>query len=317
MGASRAGVTVVGVSSGAEAIRAGAAVVPAVPRAFFLVTGERPLGFLHDVVTQDVADLSPGRGAIAAVLTDKGRVVAEVRVSPVLGGALLDAEPDAAPGIRDGIGMHAPLAGCELEEPPGYVLAAVRGPEATAAMEAAGIPVPGEGEAASARAGNVFVVRVAWGVPGFDLIGPREDVAALVTRLGIGHATFEELEAARIEAGRPRYGVDVTDDLLINETPLLDRAVSFTKGCYPGQESVARVRNLGGVRRLLRGVRADAGVLSPGLDLRQDGPLVGEVTSAASTPDGRAAGIALMRSEVTPGSEVEAGDARVTVTALP
>ncbi|MEX2557013.1 MAG: hypothetical protein WEB06_15480 [Actinomycetota bacterium] len=295
-------------TAGAVALRSAAALVRPLPRAVFRLTGERPLAYLQDVLAQEVAGLVPGRGALAVALSPKGRISAEVRVLPMLGGAiLLDAEPEARAGIEERIGRHAGLAGCELE-PIDVPVAALRGPLADEALAAAGIPVPHRGEAMFVERDGFLVVRVVWGVPGVDLFGepPAVDAPA---------ASLEELDVARVEAGRPRFGRDVSEEVLVNETPLLDHAVASDKGCYPGQESVARVRNLGGVRRVLRGLRA-AGALREGAEVRTDAGVAGAISSAAPLPDGGSAAIALLRSEVEPGDDVDADGVAATVTAI-
>jgi folate-binding protein YgfZ len=300
---------------GERALREAAATVP-LDRAVFRLTGERPLAYLHDVLAQDVAGLSEGRGALAVALDPKGRVSAELRALVVADGIMIDAEEAARGGIDERIGRPAPLAGCELEdESASYAVHAVRGPGADQAIGSAGLPAPPAAEAGFARAGELLVVRVAWGVPGVDLIGPRSDVAAAVERVGLERATAEELDALRIAAGRPRFGVDVDESVLVNETPLLVHAVALDKGCYPGQESVARVLNLGGVRRTLRGLRS-SGPITAGADVARDGATVGVVRSAASLPEGGSAAIAHLRSEIAPGTVVDAGGVDAEVTAL-
>src|SRR5688572_7504700 len=203
-------------TEGAAALRSSAALVRPLPRAVFRLTGERPLAYLQDVLAQEVARLGPGRDALAVALSPKGRISAEMRVIPMLNGSvLLDAEPEARAGIEERVGRHAGLAGCELEAVD-VPVAALRGPRTDAALAAAGIPVPPPEEAAFVERDGFLVVRVVWGVPGVDLFG--EPPAA-----GVPSATFEELDAARIEAFRPRFGRDVDEDLLVNETPLMER----------------------------------------------------------------------------------------------
>lgn len=287
---------------------ASAALVERVPRAVYRVTGDRPLGYLHDVLAQDVADLREGQGANAAVLTAEGRVAAEVRVLPLGEEVLIDADEAARGGIEQQIARHAGLAGCDvLDVSTGYRVAGLRGPDAGDAL---GIDAP-VGEAAFIVKDDVLIVRVTWGVPGLDLVGPRDAVAALLEPLDVPRATVADLEAARIAAGRPVFGADINESILVNETPLLAHGVSMTKGCYPGQESVARVHNLGRIRRALRGLSADA-PLTAGAEVRVDGAVVGTVTSAAGL-----FGIALVRSEVEPGARVTAGDTTATVAELP
>ena len=298
------GVTVVEMTPGATALRRSAALVRPVPRAVFRLSGEKPLGYLQDVLAQEVAGLGPGRGALAVALSPKGRISAELRVMPMLNGSILiDADAEARAGIEERIGRHAGLAGCELE-PLEVPVAALRGPQADEALVSAGVALPHAGEAMFVEIQGLIVVRVDWGVPGFDLIGEPPGFDVLL-------ATFDELEAARVEAGRPRFGKDFDEDVLVNETPLLEHAVAADKGCYPGQESVARVRTLGGVRRLLRGLRSTDGELTEGADVSTNGSVLGRVTSAA-----RLSAIALLRSEVDEGDEVEVAGVSATVESL-
>lgn len=300
---------------GERGLREGAAVVYPLARAIYLLSGERPLSYLHDVLAQDVEGVATGRGAIAAVLDAKGHLAAELRVVPVPEGVLVDAEPEARAGIEEHIGRHAPLAGCALTDVSGaYEVAAIRGPGSDHAIEEAGLPVPPAGEASIAVAAGVVVVRVVWGVSGVDLIGSPDAVRSVCARVPADPASADELDAARIETGRPRFGTDMSDELMVNETPLLAHGVSMTKGCYPGQESVARVHNLGRARRALRGLRSPAAI-APGAEVCLNGTIVGRVTSAAGLRGGAAA-IAILRSEISPGTAVRAGESEAIVTEL-
>jgi folate-binding protein YgfZ len=290
---------------------ASAALVERVPRIVYRVGGERPLAYLHDVLAQDVSELREGTGAIAALLTAEGRVAAEVRVLPLEKDVLIDADEASRDGIQNLLVRHAGLAGCEVVDVTDeYAVAAIRGPDAS---------VPGEppsSEAAFVAAGDAIIVRVIWGVPGIDVLGPTGAVAEVLRTVDVPRASLEDLDVARIAAGRPLVGRDIDDTLLVNETPLLTHAVSLSKGCYPGQESVARVHNLGRVRRMLRGLTADA-ALEGGADLTVDGAVVGRITSAAHAPIDGFAAIALIRSEVEPGAKVAVDGGTASVTALP
>lgn len=289
---------------------ASAAVVERLPRVVYRVTGERPLAYLHDVLAQDVSELREGTGAIAALLTPEGRVAAEVRVLPLEKDVLFDADEASRDGIERLIVRYAGLAGCEVVDLTGeYVVAAVRG-------EAVAPSMLSRDEVAFAESGGAYLVRVGWGVPGIDVIGPSSAVDEVIRGFDLAHATVEDLDDARIAAGRPIFGRDIDESLLVNETPLLAHGVSMTKGCYPGQESVARVHNLGRVRRELRGLTSNAR-LEAGADLTVDGEVVGKITSAARSPDAGFAAIALVRSEIGPGTSVIAGDASAVVAPLP
>jgi len=292
-----------------------AALVERLPRAVYRVTGERPLDYLHDVLAQDVVELVAGSGAISALLTADGRVAAEVRVLVLENDVLVDSDDAARDGIEQHIVRHAGLAGCDVVDT-GYGVAALRGPGADRALMAAGWIAPPENEASSVAREGLLIVRVAWGVPGVDIIGPPGVLEAAVRSLDVPNATREDLDAARIAAGRPAFGRDIDDTTLVNETPLLGRGVSMSKGCYPGQESVARVHNLGRVRRMLRGLTAES-ELEVGAELRIDSAVVGKITSAAPSPNETFAAIALVRSEVEPGARVAAGDTTAVVGTLP
>ena len=128
---------------------------------------------------------------------------------------------------------------------------------------------------------------------------------------------MEELEGARIASGRASFGPDISDELLVNETPLLLHGVSMTKGCYPGQESVARVHNLGRIRRALRSLRSHAGSLPANAEVEVDGAAVGRVTSAAPAPDGGSVAIALLAAEIEPGTRVTIKGTDAVVGELP
>src|SRR5262249_28764216 len=141
------------------------------------------------------------------------------------GSMLLDAEPAARGGIG-WLARVAPLSGCEVADE-SWIVTAVRGARASDALPSFGSMPAGDG--GFIQAGEGFVARVEWGPPGFDVLSASPlDVPA-------DEVPFDDLEGARIDAARPRYGVDFDSSTHITETPLIDRAVSFVKGCYPGQ----------------------------------------------------------------------------------
>lgn len=253
------------------------------PRFVARVRGERALAFLHDTTTQDVAGLGPGSGALTCVLDEKGGVHGELRLLVLDDAIVLDGEQAARDAVFGRLARVAPLSGVTIDETHLTVTAA-RG----LAIEAP------ETEHAWIAHGDALLVRTGEGV---DIIGPvgfdAPDVA------------FEDFEAARIAAGLARFGVDISPGMLINETPLLARAVSFTKGCYPGQESVARVHNLGSIRRRFVSLSFDGGA-PPMPSTLDDG--LGTVTSAA-----RGAAIGVVRASVEVGARVQAGETAFTI----
>lgn len=257
------------------------------------VDGDAALGFLHAMLTQDLAALEPGRVASACYLDEKGRVLAPLRVIRALDGTvLIEAEEAARAAVTERLARVAPLSGCAIVAVPAPVRA-IRG---TPAALAGWAPLPGPGEA-FARDDDI-VVGVADPMAGIDVIGEGGPDVPVLDANG--------WERLRIDAGIPRFGVDVAESALINETPYLARAVSWTKGCYPGQESVARVANLGTIRRRLAILDTD-GRLEPGAHVGGSG----RVTSSA---DGVA--LAMIDASLEPGAEVavDGGHARVRAT---
>ena len=233
-----------------------------------------------------------GDSVLTCMLDEKGRVQAEMRVTVLDDGTvLIDAEQPARDAIRGWLAKIAPLSGCEvIEESDRWNVVALFG--VTPAPPGA-VPLASD-----------------WGPSDLDVLIPP---SAELTGDEMSEA---EYEAARVAAGRPRFGIDFDEGTHIAETPLIARAVSFTKGCYPGQESVARVGNLGKVRKRLVGLELAGEVApAPGTALTVNGQDVGSITSAASW-EGRAFAIGPLRSDVHDGATVEAGDAAAIVRAL-
>jgi folate-binding protein YgfZ len=143
-----------------------------------------------------------------------------------------------------------------------------------------------------------------------------DDPAAAGAALPGVQAPPEGREVARVAAGVARVGVDTGPSTLVQEAALEDRAVSFTKGCYLGQETVARLQFRGRANRALRGLLLETAP-EPGAPVTAGGREVGRVTSVARTPDLGAIGLAILRREVAPGDEVEAGGATGRVADLP
>jgi folate-binding protein YgfZ len=278
----------------AEALRSGAAHVR-LDRLVARVTGEDPIAFLDATTTQDLSGLKPEQSALTCMLDEKGHVLAELRATALSDGAvLIDAEQAAREAITGWLAKVAPLSGCEvIDETSRWTVIAIRG-----ARAAEHVP------------GDAIAIEVDWGLTGYDIIA---DAPVEIDAVSMSDTDYE---AARIAAGRPRFGVDFDETTHIAETPLIARAVSFTKGCYPGQESVARVQNLGRVRKRLVGLDFEgADVPLVGTIISAESLEVGRVTSAAMW-DARVSGIGFVRRDVQDGATVAAGSASATVRAL-
>jgi folate-binding protein YgfZ len=154
---------------------------------------------------------------------------------------------------------------------------------------------------------------------GIDLLCDAEDTEALAAALrerGAVPVPEGAAETLRVERGRPRFGVDLDDTTIPQEAGLNERAVSFSKGCYVGQETVARLHYKGKPNRHLRGLRLSVPV-APGTQLTLDGKPVGLLGSVADSPAYGPIGLALVRREAEPGATLAAGPATATVVELP
>ena len=274
--------------------------------------------YLHVVSSQHTADLRPGDATSALLLSPKGKIELAFRLAMVDGGALLDTEAAAARALADRLARFVFRYDVAVERLPGSPTAvSLLGPGGEGALEAAGLPAAPEGPGRATVAGGLVVHRTALGV---DLVGATAAAALkALGRAGTALAPPEVWELARIERGMPRWGEELTDDVLAEEAGLLGSHVHLDKGCYPGQETVARVHNLGQVQRRLAGLRFDGDELPvPRTELRTgDGRRAGQLRSVAHHPDLGPIGLAYVRRMVPDGSRVRAGESEATVTELP
>lgn len=327
-----------------EAFRTHAVAVDRSHRLRMRFGGDRAAETITGLVTNDVGSLEPGHGCYAVALTPKGRVVSDLRIFRETDGLLVDAPARAAGGwlemarkyVNPRVTPYADLAATTRDlgifgPQARHVVAAMTGISATAL----GV-LPPYGHAAvqldGQAAHRVVVAQVPdLGTEGFELFAPADAFDLLWARALAPKAVpmgLEAWEVARIEAGRPEWGLDIDDTTIPQEANFDElHAISYTKGCYVGQEVVARVHFRGHVNRHLRGLRA-VGEDPPKVGatlLDASGRPVGDVRSATSSP--RLGGIALgmVRREIDPGATLIArwseGDAtqelRVDMAALP
>jgi folate-binding protein YgfZ len=290
------------------------------------LSGDGAAEFLNGQVTNELMTLRPGEGCYAAFLTHKGKMLGDLRIlavgaeppgsSPEL---LLDTERSALQALFDMIrrfkvGFAVELHKRTLERG----LLSLIGPDATRVAGAAQL---GDAEHANApvEIGDVPALAVRTDV-GVDLICESADTERLSRTLvdrGAVAVSEEAVECLRVELGRPRFGIDVDETVIPQEAGLNDRAVSFTKGCYVGQETVARLHYRGKPNRHLRGLRLSEPA-SPGEELRLGDRTVGRVASMVVSPRLGPIALALVRREAEPGAELLVGaHARAEVVALP
>ncbi|HEV7774996.1 MAG TPA: glycine cleavage T C-terminal barrel domain-containing protein [Conexibacter sp.] len=303
-----------------RAIRAGCGLVDRSERGKLAFTGAGAKTFLQGQVTNDVEALTPGTGCYAALLSPKGKMLGDLRILASGGELLLDVERSALQAIfnvlhRARVGFDAELHKRTLQSG----LLSLIGPDARriAGPEAEALPDEEHANAASQLDG--ISARMVVTDVGIDLICDAEQTAALAAALtarGAQPVPAATAEILRIERGRPRYGVDLDDTTIPQEAGLNERAVSFTKGCYVGQETVARLFYKGKPNRHLRGLQLSAPVES-GTELTLDGKVVGRLSSVADSPAHGPIGLALVRREAEPGATLTAGEATATVAELP
>ncbi len=270
------------------------------------LSGGDAKAFLQGQITNDVEALIPGSGCYAAFLTPKGKMLGDLRVLDVGHELLLDTERSALQELfnmirRFSIGYDAQLHKRTLERG----LLSLIGPESDAVVpgidpvEHCHTPVEPGGVPARAIRTNV----------GIDLLCDASETTALRSALeGLGAVPVSDgvAECLRIERGRPRYGVDLDDTVIPQEAGLNERAVSFTKGCYVGQETVARLFYRGKPNRHLRGLQA-AIPLATGEEVTFGDRVVGRVGSATVSPRLGPIALAFVRREAPPGSIVAVG----------
>jgi tRNA-modifying protein YgfZ len=296
---------------------------------------------LHGLLTNDLLGAPPGKGVYAAMLTPKGRTIAELRALALsrAGGTevLIDLPREALAGTVEHLKKFVPpmFARWEVAEQIGCI--GVYGPRAAELIQRTWAELPELAEDAFVElelAGTPVVAvatRYAGGEPGYDLFAQAASLPGLWETLvaagarPVGHAALETL---RIEGGRPRYGHDLTEETIPTEayesTGLMERAISFGKGCYTGQEVIVRIAHRGHVNRHLRGLRlGDAPTPANGtpLFLADGSKQTGRVTSAAFSPLlGETIALGYVRREVEPGARVRIGaadGAEALVTVLP
>ena len=307
-----------------EAARAGAAVAD-LPRAVLAVTGPLRQKFLHGILSNEVAGRSAGQGSLSALLDAKGRVLALMRVLVGSDTVWLEMPAERLEAVEALLVHYRVAAPVRFARPATAVLAVI-GPEARAALGRAGGEIPelaGEDHVSRTLAGVPALIARASDVPaqGLALHVPAEAAASVRDALGAAGAVAiaaATLDALRVEDGIAWYGPDVTEANLMHEAGLVSLYHSAAKGCYVGQENVARLEARGGnVNKALRGLRLGAPAAA-GDPITAEGADAGRVTTAAVSP--RLGPIAMgyvHRSRFEPGTAVEVAGVTAYVALLP
>jgi folate-binding protein YgfZ len=279
-------------------------------RGKLLFTGPDAAEYLQGQLTNDIEALEPGEGCYAALLNRKGHMQADMRVlrpSAVGDVFLVDTEAQGLEAAQRHLEMYKIGRKVELADVTAErAILSLIGPRSA---EVAGTPpLP---EYANEEVSIAGVECLAAGTrEGIDLIGPGADAERLRASLldaGAGEVGPEAAEILRVEAGIPRFGAEMGSETMPAEAGIVDAAVSFTKGCYIGQETVARLHYKGRPNRLLRGLRLNAPV-EQGSPLFLGEKEVGRVGTACVSPAHGAIALAIVRREAELGAELAAGE---------
>jgi folate-binding protein YgfZ len=310
------------------ALESGVGMVPLLDRTQIALRGPDRISFLHNLCTNDIRRLTPGQGCEAFLLNAQGKTLAHVYVFAEEEQLVLDTVPGQGEFLLRHLDRYLIREKVELVPLPNRLDLLFAGPKAAELLARHGVKnLPVEHCAHAPTNGGQFAIRRV------DLAGPESWLHSLTSPMVvqiIWNASIElcatpcgatAFTAARIAAGVPLFGDDITDANLPQEIGRDRQAISFTKGCYLGQETVARIDALGHVNRLLVGLRGTGESAMPcGLELRAaDGKPVGNITSTAFSHRQRRP-IALgfvRRAQLAPGAKLTSDVGEVEVVATP
>lgn len=297
-----------------KVLKDGAALVSRSQRVFRL-TGKDPVGMLNAILTNDVPK-DAGRGVYAMLLNPKGRIQADLRVIRTGEDVLILTEPEGADAAKEILGRYAPFSRVKLEELSDWSVLGLYGTDSGPTLrldlsehESTEVEVAGE---------TIIAVGVAAPIPGYDLLAPAQTLQTVekhLTGTGAVPTNLELYETARIEAGVPRFGADITPDNFPGETGVLEQAVSFKKGCYPGQETVARMHYRGHPNKDLHRFTLERASATTGTEIVQNEKAVGLLTSVAPlTVDGNVYALGYLSRKADPEAPMTVGGVPLTLS---
>ena len=261
-----------------------------IQRDVVVVHGPDATKFLQSLLSQDLDPVGVGESTHALLLEPKGKLVVDIRAARVEADVWwLLCEAGFGPVLAQGLNRFKIRVKAEIED-------------RSAAIAAIALRHPGQGGLDADVASGIVPVQNDWpGAPGIEFIGDPDAIAGLAARLaglGITEIDADAYEMLRVEAGVPRQGYDIDESTIAQEAFLERDAVSFTKGCFLGQELVCRIDSRGHVNRLLRRLRSDAPI-ERGASVFVDDKEVGTVTTSAGN-----VALATIRRTVEPSSDV-------------
>jgi folate-binding protein YgfZ len=291
-------------------------------RSRLCLLGEDRIKFLHGQVTNDIDSLAENTGCYAVLVNAKGKMESDLFAYRLADEILIDFEPGLAEAVRARLEKFIITEEVEVADAaPHFGLLSVQGPTAADIMAALKLPAPEAELALEKTEAEIYIInQPRLGSSGFDLFVPVELLEQMKAQLLehaplCGEAAFEK---ARVLATIPRFGVDLTGDNLPPEGGIESRAISYAKGCYIGQEVIARIRTYGQVNKTLRGLKLD-GTTAVGDAVFHGEKKVGTLTSVVTEPN---AALALIRREANePGTalrvETKNGGVHAEVATLP
>jgi folate-binding protein YgfZ len=303
-------VSTITATDGYTALREHAAWLDLSGRGKIRASGEDRARLLHAMTTNQVETLHPGEGCYAFFLNAQGRILADVNLLCFEDHFLLDTEPETRTKVYEHLDRYIIADDVALEDQTdGIATLAVEGPEAGAALAKLGAPQPAAPYSSSAWSYGTVARLDTTGRGGFFLMIPVEEkgaVTSLLAKAGIPPATADDARIVRIERGRPRYGEEITERYLVQETDQL-QAVHFSKGCYLGQEIVERVRSRAQIHRVLRRLEIDTSLPpAAGTKLKSGDADAAEIASAVFSPAlGKTVALAYVRTQFAePGTRI-------------
>jgi folate-binding protein YgfZ len=293
-----------------ELITESAGLVDHSDRAKFVVRGGEAAEFLQGQVSNDVEALAPGSGCYAVILNHKGKLRTDLRILRGEDFFWLDTEYIGHAVVRHMLSTYAlgrEVAWEDLTDD--HAILSLIGPATDRLAEA----TPHEAEHSFVDSGSGLWVRTHLGL---DVLCGLDRATQLRADLGVEPVSEEAVECLRIESGRPRLGYDMDAQTMPQEAGINDRAVSFTKGCYVGQETVARLHYRGKPNRHLRGIRLSEPA-DRGTDIMLEDKVIGRLGSVCVSPRLGPIALALVRREAAPGDIVTVAGADAEVVELP
>jgi folate-binding protein YgfZ len=270
--------------------KSAAVVIDRSNRGRLILTGADVADFLQGQVSNDIEALLPGSGCYATLLTAKGKIRCDMRILRGDGWFLLDSEPQALPVLEHMVRVYSIGRDVQSRRDERGLWSIV-GPAAHDALD--NPPAAPEHSHTEGELGLYVATDT-----GVDVFGERPELP---------EASAETAEILRIESGRPRLGFELGDDVIPQEAGINERAISFTKGCYVGQETVARLFYKGKPNRHLRGLRlsepAERGDVIRGAERE-----LGRLSSVCVSPTHGPIALALVRREAEPGDSVQVGE---------